>query len=695
MNRKLRVNSDKTISRMVLMVSTFAMMCASEVLAQATPQRIPLDKPMILIDSSEASYVQYAARDLGAYLADITGELVTVRSTASAGRRGKSIIAIGEKAALYLGADLGGVGDLGDEGAVIRAFEKGGVQIVVVAGGNPHGTNMGVATFTQMIRSEGRSAFVEGPLNVRSKPSIAIRGLQSGAWPMKYPYAAWKEQDWDRFIDMAWTNRMNRLLLAPLFEILPVPLSREDEAYVQEVRRIVDYAQNKRGMEVWVGMPANRIAISDCGVRDPHLRPYWINGCQKDMNPADPQQFANIGKAIEPFYRVLDNADGVLMGDADPGGWPQSPLSEQAKIFQSARKLLDRYNVHGKKAKLADFMWIGWGRHKFFTSTDRLVTGFDWTEKNPDESDIAFMAETIRNFKQNLPEPWEVFAGMTPYLESSKRESVLHKTIYFPYGAIEGEPAFPATNTRLEPVREVLDKEAEYPELSSLMGNNQIMLLQLPLTHYFFASTWDSANKKKKQEDVLLEASEQIYPEHKELLVDSFLALRETDPEKINLTRTRLAALVNEGNMGRPGAIGRYLFPDRLIVARDLVKQLDIRAARQSLLKALRGKPGLEECARLMGDYFDKLLEWNQETGWEKVIDTGIWTQPVYEQGKDLTEVISRLKEILGQGAPYTSYAQVNSFFDGIKKDLLKKYGQNSVMVGCIDPLKFAVIQAQ
>ena len=105
------------------------------------------------------------------------------------------------------------------------------------------------------------------------------------------------------------------------------------------------------------------------------------------------------------------------------------------------------------------------GPAQIFTSTDRLVTGFDWTEKNPDESDIAFMAETIRNFKQNLSEPWEVWAGMTPYLESSKRESVLNKTIYFPYGAIEGEPAFPATNIALTPVRDVLDKEAEYPAL--------------------------------------------------------------------------------------------------------------------------------------------------------------------------------------------------------------------------------------
>jgi hypothetical protein len=695
MNKNYCVCNAVVVRRVVWAISTWASMCWGTALGQGVSQQIALDKPVILVDQAEVSYVQYAAKDLAAYLSEISGEPVVVGSSASAVPRAKLIIAIGKKMALSVGADLGDVGDLGDEGAVIHAFEKGGVQIVVVAGGSPRGTNMGVATLMQRVRSENRSAYLPSPLNLRDKPTIAIRGLQTGAWPMNYPYAAWKEQDWEHFIDMAWTNRMNRLLLAPLFEILPVPLSQEDEAYVQEVRRIIDYAQSKRGMEVWIGMPANRIAISDCGVRDPHLRPYWINGCQKDMNPADPQQFANISKAIEPFYRIVNNEDGVLMGDADPGGWPHSPLSEQAKIFQSARKLLDRYNVHGEKAKLADFMWIGWGRHKFFTSTDRLVTGFDWTEKNPDESDIAFMAETIRNFKQNLPEPWEVVAGMTPYLESSKRESVLNKTIYFPYGAIEGEPAFPATNIRLEPVQEILDKEQEYPGLSSLMGNNQIMLLQLPLTYYFFASTWDSLNKKQTQEEILLRASEQIYPERKELLADSFLALRETDPDKVAATRARLAALVNEGKMGRPGVIGRHLFPDRLIVARDLVKQLDIRASRQSLVTALRGKPDLEECARLIEDYFDKLLAWNQETGWEKVIDTGIWTQPIYEQGKDLTEVISRLKEILGQGAPYTSYAQVSSFFDGIEKPLLRKYGQNSVMLGCIEPFKLAVVQTQ
>jgi hypothetical protein len=86
--------------------------------------------------------------------------------------------------------------------------------------------------------------------------------------------------------------------------------------------------------------------------------------------------------------------------------------------------------------------------------------------------------------------------------------------------------------------------------------------------------------------------------------------------------------------------------------------QLDIRSARQSLLKALRGKPGVGECAKLVENYFDKLLAWNKETGCDKMTNITFWPQPIYEGGKDLTETTSRLKQILADGAPPTLLVQ-------------------------------------
>src|SRR3954453_6677320 len=102
-------------------------------------------------------------------------------------------------------------------------------------------------------------------------------------------------------------------------ESIPLPLSKADEDYLQEVRRVVEYAQNQRGMEVWIMQSANRIAVSDCGVQDPRFRTYWVMGeCQKDMNPADQQDYNRILEHFEAFYKNVNNADGYCMIDSDP-----------------------------------------------------------------------------------------------------------------------------------------------------------------------------------------------------------------------------------------------------------------------------------------------------------------------------------------------------------------------------------------
>jgi hypothetical protein len=479
-------------------------------------------------------------------------------------------------------------------------------------------------------------------------------------------------------------------------EILPVPLSTEDEAYLQEVHRVVDYAQNQRGMEVWIMQSANRIGTSDCGIRDPRMRTYWVNDCQKDMNPADPEQFARVLKSFGAFYKIVNNADAYVMIDSDPGGWPQSPISDQVKIFQAARKLLDQYSLHKDQTKLVDWMHVGWGRHKFFTSNDSVVAAYDWVSgKNPDESDAAFMDDTIRSFKAGLTEPWGLIAGHAAYLPVVQKEGVLAKTVFLHYGAIESEPAFPLTNLGQESIRKVFDRANQYPGLRGVMGNNQLMLLQFPRTYYFFETAWNKDYENRPEKDVMLDLAAQLYPDHKQLIAESLLALRETDSDHIQDVLGRLSKMLQAGTAGRPGALGRLLFPDALAVARNLQKQLEIRAARQALIKALKGKPSVEECASLLEAYLDKLLAWNRETGWDKMIDITVWTDPIYEQGKDLTEAQFRLKQILAQGAPYTSYAKTNAFFDGIEKHLRQKYAEDSVMVGCIEPFKLAVVQSQ
>jgi hypothetical protein len=140
--------------------------------------------------------------------------------------------------------------------------------------------------------------------------------------------------------------------------------------------------------------------------------------------------------------------------------------------------------------------------------------------------------------------------------------------------------------------------------------------------------------------------------------------------------------------------MGRELFPDHLQVAEDLVFQLRIRAARQRLVKGLYSKTGKSEFSKLVENYLDLLLAWDKQTGWDRLIKIGIWRAPIYASDKRFNEGLSNLKKVLGNGALVTSYADVSNFFDPMARRLVQKYGEDAAMIGCIEPLKLAVIQA-
>ncbi len=667
---------------------------SSDEQSQSSTRRISLQNVTIAVDHAEPSFVQYGVKELAEYLAELTRNLVPVAS--SLDNRLRSLVVVGKALCEEVQSGLWQGRDLGEEGFLLRSTDNGGKSRILVSGTTPQGTNAGLANLMRLIRVQDGMPCVEADLDVQSSPRFAFRGIHLNGWPIDFPTAfrAWREKDWRRFIDLVWTLGANLFLLWPGNETLPIPHSTEDAAYLQEVRRVVDYAQEQRGIRVWIMHSANRIATSDCRVREPKLRPYWVDACQADMNPADPVQFERIAQSHEALYRIVNNADGYCMIDSDPGGWPQSPLSDQMKIFKRARALLDQYHLEGAKAKLIDWMWVGWGRHKFFNSAQTVIGQYDWTDKNPDASDLAFMAETIRNFQQNLPEPWWLIPGFPQYLETCRNAGLLGKTVYLPYGAIEFEPAFPATNVPLDSVRNVLETLKKFPETRGIMGNNQTPLVQLPRTYYFLRSAWDYDYRNRPEREVLLELSESLYPGEPQLITECFSALISTEPRAIEDVLHRLCVFIDSSYPSRKGVLGRKLFPDHLVIARNLAFQLEIRASLQRLLHALQGKPTREACSMLVESYLQALLAWNKETGWERMISLGLWRSAIYSSDKDFSQALSTLKRVLAEPAHTLSYAAVAAFFAPITQRLLAKYEQDAVMIGCIEPLKLALIQS-
>ena len=64
------------------------------------------------------------------------------------------------------------------------------------------------------------------------------------------------------------------------------------------------------------------------------------------------------------------------------------------------------------------------------------------------------------------------------------------------------------------------------------------------------------------------------------------IALKESDPARIETLANRLNNIIREDKFGRFGIFGRKLFPDHRIVATSLRLQLRLSAAQERLLTA-------------------------------------------------------------------------------------------------------------
>ncbi|MBN2308218.1 MAG: hypothetical protein JXR94_04560 [Candidatus Hydrogenedentes bacterium] len=627
---------------------------------------VRLERAVIVADPEEPSFVQYGVEELAGYLKDMTGHEIPV--VASGDRALGVRIVVGTKAAQGLFPEHLPDEALGEEGYVVRVTSEGRTACVCVAGTTPHGTKAALNVLMKAIRSEGASAFVPGTLNVAGKPALAKRGMHLNGWAIDYPYSfrSWREEDWQRYLDVLAYQGVNLFYLWPFIEIMPVPLSPEDTEYLQECRRVVDYAQRQHGMEVWLMQCTNRVARDRCGVVDPRLRPYW-RPSQEDLDPGNAEHFQAIMASREAMYRIVDNADGVCNIDSDPGFCAGSPLSDYVKVLEGCRALLDEHNRHGKQAKLINWMLWGWGRAERM-SMDGLV---------------EHQRLTVQQIREALPEPWWLLCsqfGFLPpdqhqFLPVCREEKVLDKSVFFPYGIIEGEPSYPRTGLEIDRIRNTFENQIEhFPELAGAMGNVQTPLLQFPNVYYFTSAMFDAGYRNRSQQEVMLDLAGYLYPEHKQLVADCFLAMAEPDPVKVEALANLLDGVVREGRLGRGGLFGRKLFPDASIVAHSLVLQLRMRAAQERLAQSITATTPEGECERLLRDYFEAYLAWDTTHGWHRLWG---WDQWPVSDARFVT-VAEAMRASFGEEP------ELNACFERIVQALSAQYGEAAVREGCI-----------
>jgi hypothetical protein len=627
--------------------------------------KVVLNQATIVVDPEEPSFVQFAVKELAGYLAESTGGDITI--AASPDNAQQTQILVGAKTAQRVFSNAIPDAKLGEEGYRVKCEAKGGVNYVVATGSGPRGTKAAVAVLMKSTRVEGKTASIS--LDVAGKPAFALRGMHLNGWPLAYPHSFrnWREADWQRYLDTLSLQGVNLFYLWPFIEIMPVPLSAEDQAYLEECRRVVDYAQKKHGMEVWIMQCANRVAQDRCGVADPRVRPYW-RPSQEDLDPGKPENLKAILESREAMYRIVNNADGVCNIDSDPGFYAGSPIGDYVKVLQGCRALIDRHMIRGKETKLINWILWGWGR------VPRMQL----------EGLAEHQRLALRALKKGLPEPFWLISGQFPeYLPMCRDEGVLGQTIYLPYGAIEGEPAYPQTQLNIDSIRATFDgPDAKMPGLAGVMGNVQSPPLQFPDVFFFTSVMADLDYRKRSERGVLLDLSGYLYPDHAQLLADCYQGLKEPDPAKVEALDARLNDILEKNALGRPGLFGRKLFPDHRVIATSLHQQLRLRAARQRLMQGIAATTSKDECARLLCDYFDAYIAWDHAQGWHALWGWDTWPLP----DLPVSDLAANLRRALANDA------DVNACFDEIARRLSSKHDAAIVHKGCVAPLKSAVL---
>ncbi len=657
------------IARALILAAIWVVAAISECRANDT---VALDGCAIVVDPAQTSFVEFAVGELSGYLEHATGRDVPVAHTDESGASTR--IAVGPEMAQHILGNLFPAEKLGKEGYLLKSVSQDGVLWIVAAGATPHGTKNAVSALIKTIHIVGDSASIPSVLDRLGKPAHAIRGVHFNGWPLNYPYSfrSWREEDWQCYLDLLSYQGVNLFYLWPFVEIMPVPFSAEDQAYLEECRRLIDYAQTKHGMEVWIMQCTNRVAKDRCGIADPRLRPYWRPESQRDLDPGQPDDFRAILASREAMYRILDNADGVCNIDSDPGFCPGSSQDDYVRVLRACRELLDRHNIHGQEAKLINWMLWGWGRE----------------QKIEIQGLAEHQRDALRHLKQGLSGSLWLISGQFPeFLPICREAGFAERTVLMPYGTIEFEPAYPQTNVQIGAIRDMYNgPDAQSTDVAGLMGNMQTPLIQFPNMFFFTSVLADADYRNRSEREVLEELAGYIYPDHRELLADAWSGLKATDPGQADTVADRVESMIRQNSFGRLGLFSRKAFPDHRFVAESLLLQIRLRAAQERLVLAATCSAPQSEYEKLLAELGNAYLAWDTAHGWHDLWGWNTWPLGNFRSDPRFGATVGALAKSLGDEAA------VNACFDRVAQAMSARHDPELIRQGFIAPLKESVL---
>lgn len=421
-------------------------------------------------------------------------------------------------------------------------------------------------------------------------------------WSYNHPYAArtWTIEDWRGYLDGLHRLGYNSILIWPMLEIMPNPLTPSDEANLKKIAAVIDLAHENYNMKVSIVFCPNVSPRSEEGSKYTfEKRPFFHT--DERVDPADPVAFGKLMEWREGLFHPLAKADGLSIIDSDPGGYPNSTNLDFVYILKAHRRMLDRLRPGIQIDYWAHFGWESYCR---FYATGILERG---APSEPAQA-IALMS------KQHM-EPWGVASGYGPHLADSIGMS--DRVIAYNYGAIENEPSFPFT---------LFGGDRAYSGgknggARGAMGNAQTHCVQLPNTFAFARGAQGLPAETKDYIDF----ANDLIPGQGKLIVESWQALQGEDVNKMNACAKQLSALKPASLKGGP--LQGLLFGDPARFINDLVLQLKTVSTLYDLRAAVNADAKKDIVKKKFGAFISAADAWQGKHGY-----SNHWYWPVMQE---------------------------------------------------------------
>lgn len=585
--------------------------------------RLNLQNCLIVTLEERASFVDQAIDDLVEYTNGNIVNGISPNFTGTAVLVGKEIVrAAGEFYRALADVELDG---LSDQGFLLKTIRDGGSSFVVCVGGGGRGEAYAIIELIKAIDKRSDEALIDD-ISKREEPYFIRRGMYAHQhWAYAYPYAlrTWKFEDWKRYVDMLAYMKINFFSIWSMAGILPNPLSEGDREYLENYRKVIDYAKNRRGMEVLIGECANNVAETDGG-KPVQQREYFEVEILK--NPSDPQQFKDIIDNRTNLYATANNADGYWIIDSDPGGYKDSPASEFVDILMGNRRLMDEHTLKGKNAKLVYWMWMSWGTKDTAGNT----------------------RDAVEDMRDRLKEPWMLLTCWPAHLDASKDLGYIDKSVFFPYGAIEDEPSPPTTRLRFNEMYEQLNSAISNYGIRNAMGNAQSPLVQLPNIFFLAETAWNGVPPSLPPDsDVVTPLARLIAPDIADDLAEGWLMLKEPNADLIFASAGKLARRVQDCKIGRIGPLGIYYFPNIERLLLDLSMQITVHGHARLLIEDLAGYAPDWKVESSLSGFYDAALKWRDVHDFHGYMCYGPDVNEITEQWKRYCEHAKPERDLL------------------------------------------------